>query len=141
MKIETGNASLYANQPTQAPAPGRAASGAFAAALDSAIGNTADAQTEGGKPDFTSMTHQQMRDWTNEQIRGGKMSLDESGPFMAMSLHIPVVGGAAAGIDGERVDFTQKLRAGIEGAQSRNDEATRKMLESAMSLLERYQPS
>ena len=47
---------------------------------------------------------------------------------MAMTMKIPVGGGTGevpAANDGERFDFTQKVRAGIEGAVSRNDEVTR----------------
>ena len=45
----------------------------------------------------------------------------------------------AAESDGTRYDFTQKVRDGIQGALSRNDETTLKMLESAMQIIQRYQ--
>ena len=85
------------------------------------------------------MTRQEMRDWVNTQIRSGEMSLDDSRPFMAMSMKIPVGGELAAESDGTRYDFTQKVRDGIQGALSRNDETTFKMLESAMQIIQRYQ--
>jgi hypothetical protein len=58
-------------------------------------------------------------------------------------MKIPVSGGLGgeqtASGDGTRHDFTQKVRDGIEGALSRNDEVTLKMLESAMSIMQRHQ--
>jgi hypothetical protein len=93
--------------------------------------------------DFTSMTRQEMRDWVNAQIRSGEMSLDDSRPFMAMTMKIPVNGGSGGELpaqsDGTRHDFTQRARDGIQGALSRNDETTLKMLESAMSIMQRQQ--
>lgn len=137
MKIDTTATALFASQRTRLAAADRGNPTSFAAALSTAASKPEAAGVK--QADFTSMTRQEMRDWTNEQIRGGKMSLDDSRPFMAMTMNIPVSGGAIASDDGERVDFTQKIRAGIEGALSRNDEVTRKMLESAMSLVQQYQ--
>jgi len=100
-------------------------------------------QIDGTKQsDFTSMTRQEMRDWVNTQISNGEMSLDDSRPFMAMTMKIPVgslSGEIPAERDGARHDFTQKIRDGIEGAQSRNDGATQRMLESALQIIQRSQ--
>lgn len=91
--------------------------------------------------DFTSMTRQELRDWVNAQIRSGTMSLDDSRPFMAMTMKIEVASGREtdAASDATRYDFTQKIRDGIQGALSRNDEASLKMLESAMQIIWRNQ--
>jgi hypothetical protein len=92
--------------------------------------------------DFTSMTRQEMRDWVNGQIRSGEMSLDDSRPFMAMTMKIPVSGGGGelpAADDSDRIDFTQRVRSGIEGALSRNDQTTLKMLKSAMQIMSQTQ--
>lgn len=125
----------------------------FSAALSTATAATSRSDAQGSKQaDFSSMTHQQMQQWSNEQIRSGKMTLDEGRPFMAMSMHIAVGGGTGgtggtggasgelpAGNDDERVDFAEKVRAGIAGAMSRNDDGARKMLESALKLMQQYQ--
>jgi hypothetical protein len=62
---------------------------------------------------------------------------------MAMSMKMPVHGRTRgtlqAADDGEPVDFTQKVRAGIEGALSRNDDVARKMLESALKTMQQHQ--
>ena len=93
-----------------------------------------------GAPVIQDYLETTLRDWTNGQIRSGQMSLDDSRAFMAMSMKIPVAGGLTgelpAANDSTRYDFTQKARAGIEGATARNDSATLKMLQSAMSIMQ-----
>ncbi|WP_210203042.1 hypothetical protein [Pseudaminobacter soli (ex Li et al. 2025)] len=126
---------MYANRRPQDPA-GDSVAESFSAAI-------ASAQADGKQTDFTSMTRQEMRDWANGQIRSGEMSLDDSRPFMAMTMKVPVSGGfggeLAAASDGERLDFTQKAQAGIEAARLRHDDVTLKMLESAMQIMQRKQ--
>lgn len=144
MKIDTSTSRLYASQSSQLSNASDDTSASFSAALNSAtVGpSTSDAE-DAEETDFTSMTRQEMQDWSNEQIRNGNMSLDEGLPFMAMTMKIPVGGGTAgelqASDDGERVDFTEKVRAGIEGAMSRNDEDALTMLEKAMETMQQYQ--
>jgi len=144
MKIDTSTSRLYASQSAQLSTASDDTSASFSAALSTATAgaSTSDAE-DAEQTDFTSMTRQEMQEWSNEQIRSGNMSLDEGLPFMAMTMKIPVGGGTAAELqasgDGERVDFTEKVRAGIEGAISRNDEDTRTMLEKAMETMQQYQ--
>lgn len=115
----------------------------FASALITASASTTKVDKNGLKQmDFTSMTRQEMRDWVNDQIRRGEMSLDDSRPFMAMTMKIPVSGDGGelpAADDSERIDFTQRVRSGIEGALSRNDRTTLKMLKSAMQIMSQTQ--
>jgi hypothetical protein len=144
MKIGTTTSHLYASQSAPLPSAARNNSTSFAAALSAATASASKLDAQGIKPtDFTSMTRQELQEWSNEQIRSGKMSLDDGMPFMAMLMKIPVEGSAGAGLqatnDGERVDFMQKVKAGIEGALSRNDDVTRRMLESAMKIMQQYQ--
>ncbi len=141
MKIDISTSRLYASQSTQTSAASDDTSASFSAALNTADASTSDAE-DAEQTDFASMTRQEMQEWSNEQIRSGNMSLDEGLPFMAMTMKIPVDGGTAgelqASDDGERVDFTEKVRAGIEGAISRNDEDTLTMLEKAMETMQQY---
>lgn len=135
MRVDAGTSYIHTGQRLQASAADRSAT-SFSAAL-------AATQTESTKQaDFTDMTRQDMRDWVNTQIRSGEMSLDDSRPFMAMTMKIPVGGGQGGELpaesDGTRYDFTQKVRDGIQGALSRNDETSLKMLESAMQIIQRH---
>ncbi|NSY18635.1 hypothetical protein [Neorhizobium sp. AL 9.2.2] len=144
MKIDTSTSRLYASQSSQLSNASDDASASFSAALSTATaGASSSDEQDAEQTDFTSMTRQEMHEWSNEQIRSGNMSLDEGLPFMAMTMKIPVGGGTAgelqASDDGERVDFTEKVRAGIEGAMSRHDEVTRGMLEKAMETMQQYQ--
>ncbi len=144
MKIDTSTSRLYASQSAQLSTASDDTSASFSAALSTATAgaSTSDAE-DAEQTDFTSMTRQEMQDWCNDQIHSGNMSLDEGLPFMAMTMKIPVDGSTAgelqASDDGERVDFTEKVRAGIEGAMSRHDEVTRGMLEKAMETMQQYQ--
>ena len=145
MKIDTATSQLYASQSAQLSTAGRNNAASFTAALSTATtGTSSTSDAQGTKQaDFTSMTRQEMQEWSNDQIRSGKMSLDDGMPFMAMVMKIPVSGGTGGQLqatnDGERIDFTQKVRAGIEGALSRNDKVTLKMLESAMKTMQQHQ--
>lgn len=136
MRVDAGTSYAYTNQRPQGSAVDRSAT-SFSAALSATQGDGTKSA------DFTNMTRQDMRDWVNVQIRNGDMSLDDSGPFMAMTMKIPVGGGLggelSAESDGTRYDFTQKVRDGIQGARSRNDETSLKMLESAMQVIQRHQ--
>jgi len=136
MRIDGPTTYLYTGQRTQPATSGAATTTSFAEALSTT-------QAGGVKQtDFTNMTREDMRDWVNSQIRSGQMSLDDSRPFMAMTMKIPA-GGAAGEIpaasDNTRYDFTQKVRDGIDGALSRNDDTTLKMLASAMSIMQKEQ--
>lgn len=135
MRVDAGTSYLYASQRPQASTADRFAT-SFSAAL------TATQADSTKQADFTNMTRQDMREWVNTQILSGEMSLDDSGPFMAMTMKIPVGGGIGGELpaesDGTRYDFTQKVRDGIQGALSRNDETSVKILESAMKIIQRY---
>ena len=136
MRIDAGATYPAANQRASAANQNRSTDTSFSAVLAS----TTSSAPKTAHADFSSMTRQDLRDWTNGQIRSGQMSLDDSRAFMAMSMKIPVAGGLTgelpAANDSTRYDFTQKARAGIEGATARNDSATLKMLQSAMSIMQ-----
>ncbi|ATY31433.1 hypothetical protein CVN68_05085 [Sphingomonas psychrotolerans] len=79
-----------------------------------------------------------MFDWMNGKIIGGEMSLDDSSAFLGMTVRIPVEAGHDAPLaldDREQVNFVLMTQDGIAGARSRNDDMTRKMLETAMQVM------
>lgn len=139
MKIDAGTSHHFAAQPPRAASSARSAGASFAATLAATQADSTRQTDSTRQADFTSMTRQEMRDWVNAWIRSGDMSLDESRPLVAMTMRIPVGGAAgvapAAGNDGTRIDFTQLVRDGIQGALSRIDQTTLNMLQSAMSIM------
>lgn len=146
MKIDTAIAlrPLYASPTGPISSLARKNAESFSAALSAATAAVSQSDAPATKQaDFTNMTRKEMQAWSNEQIRSGTMTLDDSRPFMAMTMHIPVDGGPGGALqdvdDKERIDFTQQVRAGIEGALSRHDDATRTMLESALQLMQQHQ--
>lgn len=133
-RIQAGNPSGYAE-----------GSASFSSVPDT---NAAQADPVGSsepegirRADFTSMTRQEMQEWVNVQIRSGKLSLDDSSPFMMMTMKIRASDNQIIPAEGdlERINFMEKARLGIEGARSRNDQVTLTMLQSAMHIMQRHQ--
>lgn len=91
--------------------------------------------------DFSNMTPNELRSWADEQFKNGKITIDELGIFGAMTLAIPVNGNQMQ--DGvamnTKMDFVGKSLAGLDGAYSRNDQASAKMLQSALNIMRRNQ--
>lgn len=137
MKVDAGISQSYTGYGQRASSAGRNDAAPFADALAVAASQTKKDTAQVKNADFTSMTRQEIRDWTNDQVRSGQMSLDESFPLIAMTMKIPVGGGQeipAVG-DHERIDFLQRARQGIEGALSRNDAQAAKRLEVALNIM------
>lgn len=137
MKISTETSPPYSaprTQPSSTPATGPSS---FSSALAAATGQTLSARPA----DFASMTRREMTDWMNEQIRTGKMSLDESAPFMGMTMKISVERGQPADMatDTTRINFIEKARLGIEGARSIDDQKLAERLQRAMDTMHRSQ--
>lgn len=140
MKIDAVNYPGASQQQRSTATENNSGGASFASTL-AAVNATSAGTASAKDADFTRMTRQELRGWVNDRIRAGEMSLDDSRPFMAMTMKIPVSGGGPelASGDGERFDVMQKARAGIEGALSRNDEVTLKMLKSVMSIMQQHQ--
>jgi len=75
----------------------------------------------------------QMREWVNDQLRAGKMALDESTVFVGMTI--------GAEIDNSLVNYLQKIKGGIDAAISRSDSESEGKVrrEMALDIVERYQ--
>lgn len=136
MKISSNNYYTYINQETKKISENRQISKNFS---DTLTATTASKKNTGtAQIDFTKMSNIEMFNWMNNQVRNGEMSLDESFPFMAMTIRIPVSGNVTE-LTHEKINFIEKIRDGIAGARSRNDENTLKMLEKAMAVIQRFQ--
>lgn len=99
------------------------------------------ASSTGTHTDFTSMTRKEMFDWMNDQIRSGKMSLDESSPFLGMTVKISAASGQPVDMDTDttRINFIDIARLGIEGALSRNDQDLAERLQNALTIMKNNQ--
>jgi hypothetical protein len=143
MRVDGGAAHFYASPNVQAERAAAHPDYDFASFSEAVEKNASariwpsDLLSAGTSPDFTSMTRQQMRDWVNEQIRSGKMTVAESTPFVSMTAKIRVSDGQivpAIG-DNERIDFIQRARVGIEGAISRSDGNLVARLQAALDVM------
>jgi hypothetical protein len=80
-----------------------------------------------------------MFDWMNDQIRGGKMSLDEGSPFLGMTMKISVATGQPVDMatDTARINFVEKARLGVEAARANNDQDLEQRLLAAIETMRR----
>ena len=137
MKVNMESNHIYTTQRTQASTAAGTNPTSFSSALSAATAESSTAK----KADFTSMTRKEVFDWMNDQIRSGKMSLDESTPFLGMTMKISVATGQPVDMatDTTRINFVEKARLGIEGARSNNDPDLAKRLQAAIEVMRRYQ--
>jgi hypothetical protein len=137
MKINTEANHLYPSQRAQTSTAASTAPSSFSSALAAAATETPTVK----QADFTSMTRKEMFDWMNDQIRSGKMSLDESSPFLGMTMRISVATGQPIDMttDTTRINFIEKARMGIDGALSRNDPDLAQRLQAAIEVMRRQQ--
>lgn len=91
--------------------------------------------------DFSNMTRHQMRDWVNDKIKSGEMSLDESTPFVGMTLKISTENMQPADPykEKESINFFENARLGIDGAISRGDRKEAAFLQKAIETMQRFQ--
>ncbi len=135
MKITEESVRMDASRP-QASSRHRAdGAPTFASALATAT------ERANGPADFTRMTRREMLDWVNEEIRGGRMSVEEGAPFMGMTMRISVASGKPVEIatDTVRYDFMEKARLGIDGALSNHDQSLAQRLQSVLAIMQRHQ--
>lgn len=137
MKVNTESNHIDTTQRTQASTASGSNPVSFSSALSAA---TAESSTD-KQADFASMTRKEMFDWMNDQIRSGNMSLDESSPFLGMTMKISVATGQPVDMatDTTRINFAEKARLGMEGARSNNDPDLAKRLQAAIEVMRKYQ--
>lgn len=137
MKINAEANHIYTSQRAQTSTAANTSPVSFSSTLAAATAETSTVK----QADFTSMTRQEMFDWMNDQIRSGKMSFDESSPFLGMTMKISVATGQPVDMatDTTRINFIEKARLGIEGALSRNDPDLAKRLQAAIEVMHRQQ--
>ncbi len=144
MKIETAANHVWGRNSRQ-PMSGDSNQPAFASLLMEAstasslpVSSSTSTTTE-STINFASATRQEMFDWMNSQIRSGAMTLDESTPFLGMTLKISVATGESVNMatDDERIDFRERATRGIEGALSRFDFEAADRLRAALDIMQR----
>ena len=137
MKVNAESNHFYTTQRAQTSTTTSANPASFSSALSAATAETSTVK----QADFTSMTRKEMFDWMNDQIRSGQMSLDESSPFLEMTMKISVATGQTVDMatDTTRINFVEKARLGIEGARSNNDPDLAKRLQAAIEIMRRQQ--
>lgn len=120
MKVDSGSDWMSINRAAANRAYDAGASAAFAAAMAETGRSAGDGAD---RPDFTSMTRLELRDWVNEEIRSGRMTVEESAPFLPLTFRMDETGTCEipAETDAQRFDFLAKTRSNIDAALSMND--------------------
>lgn len=87
------------------------------------------------------MTRQQLSDWMNGQIKSGKMTFEESTPFLGMTVKVSVATGEPVDMstDNTAYNFMDVAHQGIEGAKWRHDDQAAKALQEALATMQREQ--
>ncbi|WP_102794991.1 hypothetical protein [Bowmanella denitrificans] len=87
--------------------------------------------------DFTNSTRLELFNWMNGKIKSGEMTLDQSFPFMAMTLKMPASNKNSVAMlsDGQKVNFIDKAENGLKAAELRCDGVSFEMLSSALKLM------
>jgi hypothetical protein len=124
MRIDARISEVYAGQQARLQNGGRAGA-SFSDAMDAAQANYSE------KVDFTNMTRQELMDWMGSQIRSGKMTFDESHPFLMMT-----VIGMNSPAD-MRFNYLQEARGCIQSALSRNDASKTKFWEASLLTMQK----
>ncbi|WP_319759151.1 hypothetical protein [Maridesulfovibrio sp.] len=103
--------------------------------------STPDKADESSTINFSDATRKELLDWMNGEVRGGRMSLDESFPLMSMTLKISATTGQSMSMetDQTRINFEEKARLGLEAANARNDLETAKQLRIALNIMAKNQ--
>ncbi|XZE18745.1 hypothetical protein SH449x_004047 [Pirellulaceae bacterium SH449] len=122
MKIESSSNSYWNQSPKN-----RADNVDMVSMLAPAQGARQVAETESSQGfssdlDFSNMTRRELFDWMNNQIRSGQMTVDESTPFLAMSLKVKLSGEPVdMDTDPIRMDFVDIAKQRFDAAESRGD--------------------
>ena len=140
MKVDSGSDWMSINRAAANRAYDAGASAAFAAAM-AETGGKSEGGTDG--PDFTSMTRQELRDWVNDEIRAGRLTIEESAPFLPLTFRMDETGTfeIPAETDTQRFDFLAKTRDNIEAALSFNDNDMAERLKFVLDFMQSRQGS
>jgi len=101
MKINTNTntSHLYTLHRTQSSEIKSANATSFSSALS--VARAASVKTE--KADFYAITRKEISDWMNDQIRSGKMPLDDSTVFLGMTMKISEATGLPVDIETDKL--------------------------------------
>jgi len=127
--------------PANRPEQGMSFLDILAATQDDSAETGADEDSAKATIDFSNATRQELFDWMNERIRSGKMTLDESAAFLAMTVQfdLQTLKPVDMATDTTRVDFLEKAQTGIEWARYNYDEADEARWRTTLATMEKLQ--
>lgn len=89
--------------------------------------------------DFTRATRQEVFDWMNGEILAGRMTVDESTPFLGMTLKMSAATFQPVDMatDTQRSNFVEKAQLGIEWADVHGSRDQAAYLRHAVDIMQR----
>lgn len=93
-------------------------------------------------PNFRSMTVADLRDWVNNELDQGRMTLDESSAFIGLGLVIPNGNEESNhyALNVEKRNFISSAQGHIEYAKFINDPVYEGKFQTALDIMNRSQP-
>lgn len=91
--------------------------------------------------DFKNTTRQEVFDWMNGEIRAGRMTVDESTPFLGMTLKMSATTFQPVDMatDEEHINFVHKAQLGIEWADAHGQRDQAAYLRHAVEIMQRVE--
>lgn len=89
------------------------------------------------QPDFANATRQEVMDWMNAELTSGRMTFEESIPFVSMTVKFDPEARETVdpATDTERVNFIDMAKGAIEGARYFGDEAAAQRYMQALEIM------
>ncbi|WP_147305162.1 hypothetical protein [Alkalilimnicola ehrlichii] len=151
MKIDGGASYLLANQQVNRAAHTETKAPAFDALLTEEVARSAPASSslretvEIERRDFTSMNRQELRDWMNDQLRSGEMTVEESQAFLGWTVDVRIdTNGRAISHDGDyttRFNFLELASGNRDFYLQRGDLDMAQRIQDALDRMERFSRS
>jgi hypothetical protein len=91
--------------------------------------------------EFKNATRQEVFNWMNGEILAGRMTVDESTPFLGMTLKMSAATFRPVDMatDHERINFVQKAQLGIEWADAHGFRDQAAYLRHALGIMQRVE--
>jgi len=145
MRVDSGTSYQNYNQQSQLINSDTKRQASFATTLSNVQVENADHDSP-SKVDFTNMTKKDLFNWMNEEVRAGRITVEESSTFLTMTITAKPDEHGVYKVQNKPDDkvnfnFYKLVNDSIEYAKSQNDEYALEHLRMTKGVMERYQQS
>lgn len=142
MRVDAGMAYLNANQKPQLENSQAKAPSSFTDRL-MAVQKSSPDEKDSYEVDFTSMTKKELFDWMNRELKAGRMTVDESTPFVGLAMDARITETGELIIepipdDTKKVNFYKNVSESLEYAELSRMYDTAETMALAKEVMDRY---